>query len=89
MKAWRYTYQTLSDSGSFAAPAGDNVHHCRAIVQLKAAFEDWARVHRRVGAPDDCAVVRVWIGNLVDVTDVYPDFDLMRGPRGGVQRVPL
>ena len=84
-----YTYQKLSESGSFAHPEGGDVGRAETKAELRLVLEDWAYWHRRVGADERQAVLRVWIGVLHDVTDQYPDFDMVYGPRGGVVEVPL
>jgi len=80
----KYTIQTVSNSGSFAIPYGDD---CMVVVgrdSVARALEAWERAHRRVGSDDADASILVWKGALNDVTDQYPDYEVKRGPRGGV-----
>lgn len=85
----KYTYQELSESGSFGSPYGNDVKYARNKSELFRAFDDWRREHWRVGSSASDAVVRVWKGEwLADVTDIYPDFDITGGKRGGVAVVP-
>jgi len=49
---------------------------------------DWADDHSRYGSDERDATALVWRGHLDDVTDQYPDFQLIMGPRLGVQWHP-
>ena len=82
----RYTYQTLTESGSFSAPWGDDVGHADSLDQLRAALDWWAGEVSALA--DEPAWLRVWMGHETDVTDLYPDFEVFQGPRGGMVRVP-
>ena len=82
----RYTYQTLTESGSFSAPWGDDVGHASSTAELRSALECWTGEVSAVA--DEPAWLRVWIGHEDDVTDLYPDFELFQGPRGGAVKVP-
>lgn len=85
----KYTYQELSNSGSFASPYGRDVKYVRNKAELLRAFNEWCIAHWRVGSSASDAVLRVWKGDwLPDVTDIYPDFDITEGKRGGVAIVP-
>ena len=84
-----YTFQQLSDSGSFGYPEGTEVHYASSLQGLRFRLADWAAVHERIGSDSREAVIRVWKGRVPDVTDVYPDFDLRYGPRGGIRRESL
>ena len=84
-----YTYQEWSESGSFANPHdGKDIKHATSMRQLRHAMERWADLHDDYADARD-ATIRVWRGHLEDVTDVYPDFDLKIGPRGGIVRENL
>jgi hypothetical protein len=83
-----YTYQTISESGSFSSPEGADVGHARNKRDLRRALERWQDSHDRVGSDEQLASLIVWKGELDDVTDVYPDFEVKPGPRGGVRFEP-
>jgi hypothetical protein len=81
------TVQTNSLSGSFASPWGTDVR----ITDLRGAYDllrDWADEHDRIGAEPTDAHMLVWRGAHDDVTDLYPDWELTIGPRGGIRRQP-
>ena len=80
-----YTYQQHAESGNWAHPEPGDVAHASSLDQLYSALEGWADT---VGRYDDerCASIMVWRGLHDDVTDLYPDFTLRLGPRGGVVR---
>jgi hypothetical protein len=80
----KYTYQTISESGSFSAPWGDDVEHASSVRELRRALEHWQDSHNRVGSDEQDASLMVWKSELDDVTDIYPEFILKGGPRGGV-----
>ena len=79
----RYTYQEISESGSFGAPYGDDIKHANGKEELERALGRWEYEHERVGADGRDATLNVWIGTLDDVTDIYPDMQAYYGPRGG------
>lgn len=78
-----YTYQEISESGNWSLPGGTDVHHATSKRQLRNALERWADTNDRYNDRRD-AWLRVWAGHLGDVTDVYPEFDVKEGPRGGM-----
>ena len=80
-----YTYQTVSESGSFGSPEGSDVEHARNKRDLRRALERWQDAHDRVGSDEQLASLIVWKGEFDDVTDVYPDFEVKPGPRGGAR----
>jgi hypothetical protein len=80
-----YTYQTVSESGSFSNPEGSDVEHAQNKRDLRRALERWQDDHGRVGSDEMSASLIVWKGELGDVTDVYPDFEVRPGPRGGAR----
>jgi len=81
----KYTYQRLADSGNWALPRSDRLSHASSLYWLRNRLESWADT---VGRWDDpqCASLMVWIGDYDDVTDLYPDFELKVGPRGGIRK---
>lgn len=82
----RYTFQTVSESGSFAFPNGTDVRHASSLRDLRWFLDSWMDEHDRVGSDSRDAHLMVWRGHLEDVTDQYPDFELRLGPRGGAIR---
>ena len=81
-----YTIQLHSLSGSFASPWGNDVRHASSLSKVHGLLEDWADAHCTVGAEATDAHALVWYGEHEDVTDLYPDFELTIGPRGGIHR---
>lgn len=79
----RYTYQhTIAGC---AQPGGREVFHADSLKEIKKhtialhrQAEDWGCAYEPTRA-------LIWIGELDDVTDIYPDFSAITGPRGGVQ----
>lgn len=88
----KYTYQIYVNG--YASPEGDDVHHAMSLSELRGILESERDRAERLGAAyesDDMsggANMLVWSGHLEDVTDVYPDFERVFGPRGGIHRVP-
>ena len=88
----KYTYQPFINGYGF--PEGRNVLYADSITELKGYLDMEKRQAERLGAAYESedmpggAQLRVWIGHLEDVTDVYPDFELVFGPRGGIHRTP-
>lgn len=80
------TIQLNSLSGSFASPSGTDVIRCATISDARAELDDWADEHSRFGADRSDAHALVWVGHHVDITDLYPDWELTIGPRGGIRR---
>lgn len=80
-----WTVQTWSDSGSFGAPDGTDVHHCSTKADVEWVLTDWSEEHPRMGSGERDAHALVWKGTLDDVTDQYPDYQLRFGPRMGIQ----
>ena len=81
----KYTYQRLADSGNWAYPQGDDVDHASSMDDLRSSLDSWADTVGRYDEPQ-CASLMVWRGDIDDVTDQYPDFELKVGPRGGIRR---
>ena len=84
----KYTVQLHSTSGSFASPWGKDVKHFDTLAEIRDGLEEWANEHPKVGADRADAHCLVWHGKHRDVTDLYPDFELTYGPRGGIRRQP-
>ncbi len=81
----KYTYQTISESGSFSSPEGTDVSHASSKRDLRRALERWQYSHSRVGSDETQASLLVWKGELDDVQDVYPDFEVTSGPKLGAR----
>lgn len=80
-----WTIQTFI--AGYADPEGQAVRH---VDSLEAAKRHLIREHegaQRFGAGYEPSEALLWHGTLDDVTDVYPDRQLIMGPRGGVQVV--
>jgi len=77
-----YTYQEISESGSFSNPYPDDVKHAKNKTDLRLALARWEYSHYQAGSPEECASLWVCIGTYGDIE--YPDFIVGRGPRGGV-----
>jgi hypothetical protein len=71
-----FTYQEVSQSGSFSPPSGTDVHHAHSSDDVEAALEEWGYTHDKVGSRREDASLLVWNGELKDVTDFYPDFEV-------------
>lgn len=82
-----YTVQLHAESGSWACPDGTDVKHASSKRAAADLLLDWADT---VGRYDDehCASALVWKGRYRDVTWLYPDFQLVLGPRMGVKWLP-
>lgn len=81
-----YTVQFHSASGSFASPWGTDVKHFDNLRGVRDGLEDWSDQHALVGSERTDAHALVYAGHHEDVTDLYPEFELSVGPRGGVKR---
>lgn len=76
-----YTYQTHTESGSFACPEPDDVQHASSKAELRRALERWADTVARYS--EEPAALMVWHGKHADITDLYPSFEATLGKRGG------
>lgn len=83
-----YTYQETSESGSFSCPNGADVSYANSKADLAWALDSWRGQYNRVGSDPDYASITVWKGRLADVQDLYPDFIVLAGPRGGARFQP-
>jgi hypothetical protein len=83
MGTTRYTLQLWADSGNWGNPEGSDVKHADNKREAAELVRDWAET---VGRYDDerQASALVWRGDLDDVTDLYPDYQVTIGPRLGV-----
>lgn len=78
-----YTYQELSESGSFAHPDPDAVRVARSHAELELALTRWEDAHARVGSDLADACLWVWVGRVPRELRMLPDMIATRGPRGG------
>lgn len=84
----QYTYQTFS--AGYSDPEGTRVRHAENLEELYIQAEAWKEeVERFYDLDSALPSVMVWKGRHKDVTDLYPDFELVYGPRGGVVRRPV
>lgn len=83
----RYTVQKFSEASRWANPEGTDVSYCYNKQDVADMFNDWGDTVDRYGDRQE-AYLRVWCGELSDVTDQYPDFELRFGPRGGIKWNP-
>ena len=90
MKAHRYTYQIYVNG--YSAPEGPDVSHSDTISEIKNCLKTERDRAERYGAAYESedaiggASALVWYGELENVTDVYPEFELVFGPRGGIRK---
>lgn len=83
----KYTIQLWAESGNWAAPSGTDLKHASSKREAADLLRDWADTVGRYDDPQ-CASALVWIGDYDDTTDLYPDWQLTMGPRGGVAWQP-
>ena len=81
-----YTAQTFTTDGNWAAPWGtDSLHHCDNRKDVNDVLANWGDEINSIGNRRD-AYLMVWCReHLKDVTDLYPDFKVSYGPRGGIR----
>jgi len=82
----KYTAQLISESGSFGQLCGNDIEYTDGLAGLKELFDYWQRQHDKVGSDRSDAKMLVWIGYLDDTTDIYPDFEVLAGIRGGFKK---
>ena len=81
-----YTAQTFANNGSWAVPWGtDSLHHCFNRNDVNSVLETWGDCVAHYDERND-AYLMVWAcEHHSDVTDLYPDFKVCYGPRGGIR----
>ena len=82
-----YTVQLHADSGNWAYPSGTDVRHADSKRAAADLLSNWADTVGRYDDPQAASAL-VWVGNLENVGDCYPDFQLTVGPRGGIRWEP-
>lgn len=80
----KYTVQLFADSGNWATPAPDDVRHCNSKADVAWHVDNWADTVERLN-DRQCVTALVWKGKYDDVTDLYPDYEITIGPRGGIR----
>ena len=81
-----YTAQRIAANGNWNVPAGDeSLCHCDNRADVNDSLDYWADMVGRLNPRED-AFLMVWAGeHHSDVTDLYPDFRVSYGPRGGIR----
>ena len=80
-----YTAQTIADNGNWAAPDGTQSLYLRDNREgVNRVLETWGDCVNHYDDRKD-AYLMVWAGHHSDVTDLYPDFKVSYGPRGGIR----
>jgi len=80
-----YTAQAFANNGNWTAPDGKGfLYHCDNRSDVNTVLEEWGDVVDQLDDRKD-AYLMVWCReHLNDVTDLYPDFKISYGPRGGI-----
>lgn len=78
----KYTVQCSTESWCFAAPYGTDVYTAGNLKDIRLLFDGWREEVRQFS--EEPIYLTVWKGLHLDVTDLYPDFRLSEGPRGGM-----
>ncbi len=81
-----YTAQTIADNGSIRAPWGNEyLYHCQNRTEVNDVLDEWGNDVGRFNPREDAYLI-VWCReHHSDVTDLYPDFKVSYGPRGGIR----
>jgi hypothetical protein len=81
----KVTIQLYAESGNWATPTGEDCIKCESLKDaLDNHFCHWVSEVSRFD-DEQCAKALVWFGHYDDVTDLYPDYEIVVGPRGGYQ----
>ena len=81
----KVTIQLYAESGNWACPTGQDVIKCSSLKKaVDWEFFHWVNEVSRYN-DEQCAKALVWFGHYDDVTDVYPDREIVVGPKGGYQ----
>lgn len=79
----KYTIQFFTESGDFSYPYGRDVKRVRGKKAVSSYAADW---HEEVHSLSECCgETWVFVGHYTDVTDMYPDYIVSIGPRGGAR----
>jgi hypothetical protein len=79
----RVTIQNYSDSGNWSTPKGTDCIKCDSIKDaLDTDFYKWVLTVSRFSDERDAKAL-VWKGHHDDVTDLYPDYEITVGTKGG------
>ena len=81
-----YTAQTIANNGNWTAPDGTESLYLRDNREgVNRVLETWGDCVAHYDDRKD-AYLMVWCReHLDDVTDLYPDFKVSYGPRGGIR----
>ncbi len=79
----KYTYQRISDSGSFSSPYPDDVEHASSKRELARALDRWADEHDRCGVDREAAFLNIWVGHHDHANPNGFDLFAYEGRRGG------
>ena len=81
-----YTVQAFANNGNRAAPDGtESLNHYSNRAEVNDGLENWGDIVARYDDRSD-AYLMVWCReHHSDVTDLYPDFKVSYGPRGGIR----
>ena len=77
----KYTYQYISQSGSFVAPYPNDVQYASSRADLERALNYWEDQHWRCGS--DRTYACLWVAVGIHDSMEYPDWIAYHGPRGG------
>ena len=88
----KYTIQCYTELGNFANPHdGMDGIFCGTLAQCKDEFQAWIDIHERyydtVNLCNGVLSGNLYKGTLDDTADVYPDFQLVCGKRGGIKKI--
>lgn len=71
---------------NLVAPEGNDVEHFSSLQDAKDALWRRADFDPYYPCQDESAEMVIWRGTLTDVTDLYPDYRLYVGPKGGIKK---
>lgn len=80
-----HKYTVQFHIAGYATPDGNDVMYADSIAAIKHALQRWHGDAEQVGAGYEPSEALVWQGEIENVTDQYPDYQAIIGPRGGVQ----
>lgn len=69
----------------YSSPEGTDVEYCSTLAEVKRALSREHDTAEAYGAGYEPSEVLVFKGKYKDVTDMYPDYQGITGPRGGVK----
>lgn len=81
-----YTIQVFV--AGYGHPDGRDVVYVNNLRDAKFHLSAYHEEAEQVGAGYEPSTAYLWKGEHKDVTDMYPDFVLTMGPRGGIHHAP-